>query len=117
MAISTLDDAMAREIIKKNKYTKFIENKKLMMAWLTHVPNQHQPEDVDNDEWIPFLFLVRNGCYNTMFDVAYDWLGHESFNKLVIPLVHEIHQHELLYMAKNDMIDRDLYTKRYHPIY
>ena len=57
--ISATDDAMARDIVAKNGYAKFLENKKLMMAWLAHVPAGVKPAgvkpaDAPNDEWIPF---------------------------------------------------------------
>ena len=115
MAISVADNAMARDIISRNAYAKFLENKKLMLAWLAHVPKGTKPEDVKYDVWIPFLFFVRTACYNTMFDVAYHWLGHDAFVEAVYALINmrEVHQHEMLYMAKNRMIDPAVYSERY----
>ena len=113
--ISATDDAMARDIVAKNGYAKFLENKKLMTAWLAHVPAGPKPADVPNDEWIPFLHFLRKSCYNTMFDVAYDWMGHDAFVRVVHGLIDmgAVHQHEMLYMAKNCMIDPRIYAARY----
>lgn len=106
MVISDSDDAMVRDIILGNRYKKFIENKKLMMDWLNHMPTGKKPIDTPNDVWIPFLFFVRKSAYMTMFDVAYTWFGHDKFKKKIYELIDmdEIYQHEMLYMTNNNMI-------------
>ena len=100
------EDALARDIISKHAYRKFVENKKLMLAWLLHVPTGGKRNDVPNDEWVPVLFFLRRSCYNTVFNVAYTWIGHDAFAK---------HMHRFIgsYMAKNDMIDLSVYSERY----
>ena len=106
MAISASDDAMAREIVSKNNYAGFVENKRLMLAWLAHRPVKPADPDVRNDAWIPFLFFVRRACCMTMFDLAYDWMGHDAFVGRVRELIamDEIYPNEMLYMTRNDML-------------
>ncbi len=107
MAISASDDKMARDIVFRNKYDIFMENKQLMLAWLAHRPDPAlKPPDMPNDQWIPFLFFVRNSCYRTMFDVAYDWMGHDAFAGRVRELIamNEIYPGEMLYMTNNNML-------------
>ena len=50
-----------------------------------------------------------------MFDVAYTWIGHDAFAKHMHRFIGsgEVHQHEMMYMAKNDMIDPSVYSERY----
>ncbi len=104
--VSPSDDALARDIIAKNGYAQFVANKKLMLAWLVHAPVGTKPLDVCQDEWLPFLFFVRRSCCLTMFDVAFDWLGLDAFDRMARGLIDagEIYEHEMLYMTKNDMI-------------
>ena len=115
--ISALDDTLARDIIATNNYKKFMENKKLMMDWLTH-PGQDDPE-LANDKRIPFLFFIRSSCGMTICDVAYGWLGHARFSNMANEMIemNEIYQHEMLYLARNNMINPDIYRERYNRVH
>ncbi len=76
------------------------------MDWLTHVPDGVKPIEMRNDEYIPFLFFIRKSTYMTMFEVAYMWMDHDTFNNMVHKLldIHEIYQHEFVFMSKNGMV-------------
>jgi hypothetical protein len=93
--VSPEHEAIAREIISKNEYTKFVAHKKLMLAWLMQ------------DDSNLFLFFIHQSCCLNIMDVmALDWLGLEAFNNKVHPLflAGKLYPHEVLYMTKNGML-------------
>ena len=86
--MSLQEDAMVREWISKNNYVHFVENKKLIIAWL-------KLADYD-----AMLFFVRCACCMSMFDIVHTWIGDDAFVFHMKLIEDQLYPHQIQYIQK-----------------